>query len=41
MIGAVLGYKRGKRLYANPNVQKTIRKLKRFLHELKKARETQ
>lgn len=41
LIGGVLGHKRGKKIYANPIIQKNIRKLKRFLHELKKAREEQ
>jgi hypothetical protein len=39
MIGLVLGLKRGRKKYANPNVQKTIRKIKSFLIEVKEARE--
>jgi predicted acylesterase/phospholipase RssA len=38
MIGSVLGHKIGKKRNANPNVAKTIRRLKRFIRELENAK---
>ena len=36
MIGGVLGYKWGKRIFANPQVEDTNYKLRQYIKELKK-----
>jgi hypothetical protein len=36
MIGGVYGYKWGKSIFANPRVENTIYKLKKYIRELKK-----
>jgi len=37
MIGGVLGYKLGKKTFANPKVEDTIQKMKKYIKDLKKS----
>lgn len=37
MIGGVLGYKIGKKTFANPKVEDTIYKMKKYIRQLKKS----
>jgi hypothetical protein len=38
LIGGVMGHRYGRQRYSNPKVQKTIKRIKAYLRELKKEK---